>query len=288
MADERTVTDEIVTDEELAAAFAASEEEIVPAKAAATHEEEPTAEELAAEEVATAGMSEAEKEEHKERSRLGRKLKGMKGLDDYLDKEVQKRLDAALSKRDIKPAAATATEEPDFDDEAEYERINTLLITSPIEGQEELAEYKATKQKITTQKYESGYLGQLEVVKNQEPSEIRDEVFNEMFEKKDDGLFYPRVEFNRAPTGNPAADAQINWANAKASLMSKKAAAGSKPTYKGRGDEVEAPIGAAGTHISSAEPGKTLPKLEGEAASLVAYLRSQGVSEEEIAADLAG
>lgn len=94
-----------------------------------------------------------------------------------------------------------------------------------------------------------------------------------------------RNDFNNIIHGKPDIDAQINYANAKAHVFGKKIAS-SKPKVPQRETSEKAPIQPAASATHTAVKAFTLPKLDEAATSYVAYLKTRGMSDEDIAKEM--
>ena len=274
-----TVTEERVTDEALAAAFAGEAEvkveEPVSVEDALVIDDEPTAEEKAAEEAATNGMSAEEIEKHRERSRAGRKFKagGLKAFEELQEEFNQFKASVQTKLGTPAPEALAAEDEADAE---ERDRINDLLLTDPMAGHEEMIKYKAAKESAETKKYQGGYIGKVIEIGKTESSEFAEEIYHEMTKDPD------RNPFNVMHTGNPVVDAEINWHKAKASLLQRYVTEGKKPVYKGKGDKTEPPIGPSGTHAGVAARVEPRGKLSDDAEAFASYLNRKGWDDDKI------
>lgn len=132
---------------------------------------------------------------------------------------------------------------PDEDvDEAEYERYRKLRAR---ESREQLG-------------YEQGYRQGIDKIKEKDAT-LHKEIFDEMFKN-----------FNEKHTNNPAVDARLNYAEAKASLMAKKFASAGKP-----GGERKGSLAPTGISITS----KTGEAVDSDIIlppDAEAYIKSQG------------
>ena len=252
-ADEVTVVTSTVTDADLDAAAEGKttekKDEEKEVKAEPKIQLEKTPEELAAE------------EEHKERSRLGRKV--AKFEEELLEQrrhtnELMELLRAQMTKK-----------EPE-------ESPNLPAYINTPEDLEKYLEHRETKKVKQHQDYHEGYAKTVFGFKSSETKpgdapEIHAEILKEM-----------DANFRNIPTGNPNIDAEINYSKAKAAYYAKLSA--SKKVEREvplKGGKEEVPTGLSG---ASRVVGKetVLPKLDSVAQEYVDYLRSKGKKEEEI------
>jgi hypothetical protein len=199
----------------------------------------------------------ASEEEHKERSRLGRKL--AKVEEELLAQRQQTNELLQLIREQ------GAKKEPDPKEQLpEY-------ITTPQELEQYL-DYREKKKNDLQQTYHQSYAKTVFGFKSND-AEIHAEILKEM-----------DANFRAIPTGNPAVDAELNYSRAKAAYYAKLVS--SKKIEKEiplRGGKEEVATGLSG---ASRVVGKeaTLPKLDTVAQEYVDYLRSKGKKEEEITA----
>uniref|UniRef100_A0A6M3KZ82 Uncharacterized protein n=1 Tax=viral metagenome TaxID=1070528 RepID=A0A6M3KZ82_9ZZZZ len=246
-ADEVTVITPSVTDAELDAAAAGKtlEEKPVEEKPAEELKPEKTAAEIAAE------------EEHRERSRLGRKL--AKVEEELLEQRKQTNELMELLRTQM------PRKEEDKPNIPEY-------ITTPQELEQYLEYRDQTKMK-KQQEYHGLYRKTVFGFKVNDNAEIHAEILKEM-----------DANFNTIPTGNPIIDAELNYNKAARAYYAKLAA--TKKVEKQiplKGGESEVPTGLSGTSRVNAKEA-ALPKLDSVAQEYVDYLRSKGKKEEEITA----
>lgn len=250
-----TVT-ERVTDEELESALeealAAGEEEVAP-EVEAIPEEQPQEEPQPKEEAQPAPPPQAEEPtDPRERTALGRKVKG-------LELEIA-RLNQLLSTQ-----KAPASNPPQDNDEETPE-----FITTPDELEKYLAIREKRKQ-AEVQGYQMGYGQRFLEIGQDDP--MYTEVEQEMMSN-----------FNRRETGNPAIDAELNYHRARAAVLSKKLSTPppashpqAAPKIPGKGDK---PQGSGVTIASrNSKPASAPPPLDEFAAD---FIRRTGMREESV------
>jgi hypothetical protein len=198
----------------------------------------------------------AAEEEHKERSRLGRKLARVE--EELLEQRKQtNELMEILRGQFVKKEEV----KPNF---PEY-------ITTPQELEQYLS-YRDEEKLKKTQEYHSGYRKTVFGFKGNDP-EVHGDILKEM-----------DANFKDILTGNPNLDAEINYSKAKAAYYAKLASSRKigKEIPLNRNKE-EVATGLSGTsRVTMKET--VLPKLDPVAQEYVDYLRSKGKKEEEIAA----
>ena len=251
-ADEVPVITPSVTDAELdAAAEGKAPEEITEepkeepkeeAKAEEQPKPEPTPEEIAAQ------------EEHKERSRLGRKL--AKVEEELLEQRKQTNELMQLLRAKFEPKEEKPPDLPEY-------------ITTP-EELEKYLNYRDQQRVQKQQEYHQNYAKTVYGFKAND-ADAHAEILKEM-----------DANFRNIPTGNPLIDAQINYSQAKAAYFSKLAAAKKvEREVPVKGGQPEVPTGLSGnSRVTSKSP--SLPKLDKVAQEYVDYLRSLGKKEDQI------
>jgi hypothetical protein len=216
-------------------------------------------------------------EQHKERSRAGRKLKGLKGFEEW-----QKQKDTEIEKLKEELQAVrkghTLINQTPQEDEAELEEIRA--IDDPIDRQRAITAYDEKKEKLLKARYEKEYMDSLQSITKTivDDSELYDQVMALLTEE--------RGQFNQIRKKIPDVDAQLNFEMAKAHVLSQKLAESKKPKYPGEGDTSTTIIAPAGTAKQTASKAISLPALDKETQDYVNYLRSVGTTEEEIAHSL--
>ncbi|OHB71867.1 MAG: hypothetical protein A2W23_06360 [Planctomycetes bacterium RBG_16_43_13] len=237
LADDATVTEPSVTDEALTAALEGKETSgpEVTAKAA---EAEPE------------GQDE-DKEDHADKTRLGRKVKKLEDV--MVTKTEFSQLMNKLDTFMTKPAEQVSTEKIDI---PEY-------VATP-EDVEKVIQARERRIQADQETYQKAYVSTMVSIGN--GNEQHDEVVKEMM-----------TNFNVRRTGNPQIDAELNYAKAQAAVLSR----GATKTVPVKGDK---PV-AAGVTVGSTNTQRkvTLPKLSAEAENFVAYMRRQGMTDESIA-----
>jgi hypothetical protein len=257
MADEKTVDSKMPTDDELDAAFREEVGEEVQEDKVETPVETP---------APAAEKTEPEVEDHKESSKLGRKYKRLETEMEQLKEELKA----------VKGVKAPVIETPQsVDDEAELERIRE--IEDPIDRQRAITAYDQNKAVKTRQGYEKAYMSQVGELAKSTDTELHDEIVDLMVTER---------QFNIIHTGRPDADARINYAEAKASILAKANEEVKKPKYPGKGDETKEIIQPAGTQTKMASMATSLPSMSKDERDYVDYLISKGTPESEIARSL--
>lgn len=268
------MADEEVVDQELEEAFAADEHELTDEQRAKIAEAAKT-------------MSPEKIELQREKTRWGRKVKGLEEKYGKLSAEFEA-LKAPMVKEPVVEAPAVDTGDDPY--AAEREEIRELFYEKPDEATRRTLELDKKIEAESKKSYEQGYIGKLESlglkkeIFAKEEATLSDdekdlkEIYDEMFKN-----------FNVKRAGNNAAiDAEINWANAKAAVREKMAAEGRKPTYKGPGDKAKSGAGMPpGSQSSESPEHHAPPKLDGK---LDAYAKwkaeKNGISYEEAAEGL--
>lgn len=245
-----------ISDEDLAAAF----DEAIGVSPAPVQEPEPPAEpavltEPAVEPAPTLPDNQPElPDDHGDRSRLGRKLKGLYAQIDSLTARIEQ-----LSQ----PKAPEPTVEDDVPE----------IISSPEDVEKYLLARERQKLQAT-QRYEQSYLSQIKSLEAT-TGELHGEVWDEMLKN-----------FNIRHSDNAAMDARINYAEAKAAVLARKASAASTPKLPTAGGKTSPPV-VPSVPASTPAPSRTpMPKLDAEAMEYVRYLKSRGMSDEDIAKEL--
>jgi hypothetical protein len=259
IAKEDTVTADAVTDESLSAAWEGTPTEEKAAEApkeevekeAALAKEEPAAETPPAEEQQASEAAEAEKLTQQESSRLGRKVHGIN--------ERIKQLEAQISAMN-EHNAKNPVQMPE-------------VVTTP-EDIEKVLYLKAQREQQATAEYQRDYLTTVQGLSDNN-KDIHDEVFAEMMQNH-----------NVRYSPNGFADARINYAEAKAAVLARKLK--TAPTLPKREVSKTAPVQPAASSTKAASKVASVPKnLDPVAQDYVNWLRRQGVSEDEIASQLA-
>ncbi len=228
---------EPVGDEELDSAAQTTEEEVVKVEKKETKKIEPE-----------------DEEEHRERSKLGRKVKQ---LEDVIQQQNE-RMEMLMAK------------------------LETPASTNPYEDEilteEDWKKYRAIRKKETEEqtKYSQGYIRNFyaEGKKDREGNpELYDEVYNEM-----------AVNFNIRYSNDPSMDAALNYAKAKAAVLAKKTASPKlKPNLKG-GDKPQASTNIDVKSRAAPEPSEEI-ELDDEAKE---FVRKVGMKTESIREALKG
>lgn len=173
-----------------------------------------------------------ETDEHKERSQLGRKVKK---IEDTLT-DLSQKLDTYFSNLNRPVISEKGNELPEY-------------ISTPDDLDKHL-DARENKRREETKKYEGAYGIEMRKIGGKDSEEVSSEVLKEVFT-----LDSP---FNRYITGNPATDARINYAEAKAAIVSKKIAVSKpKPNVKG-----EKPPGSTNLNVSTSEPETSVGEIQ--------------------------
>ena len=203
-----------------------------------TDELETAADALLGKEITKEGRVEAkpkteeETDEHKERSQLGRKVKK---IEDTLT-DLSQKLDTYFSNLNRPVVSEKGNELPEY-------------ISTPDDLDKHL-DARERKRREATGKYEGAYGVEMRKIGGKDSEEVSSEVLKEVFT-----LDSP---FNRYITGNPATDARINYAEAKAAIVSKKIAVSKpKPNVKG-----EKPPGSTNLNVSTGEPESSVGEIQ--------------------------
>ena len=256
MAEKETVADD-ATDESLSRAWESSEPEVKeePTEPVAEeHEEEFVKPDQTPEKASSAGDKEPVDDlDHKEKSKLGRKLKGMEDRYNLLLEEVER----------LKSQGAKTSDE--------------IEVPSVISSPDDIDKYlqaKSQKEHREKREYEGSYMKQINALKEMN-DDLHEDIFAEMM-----------ANFNVRHSSNAFADARINYAEAKASILSKKFSSGEKLVPK-RETSGKPPVTPAAGSSRAASKVASLPKLDDDAQNFVSYLRAKGMSDDDIAKELA-
>lgn len=256
MAEEKETATEEVADEDLSKAWdqgVGEKTEEVKEPEEKKEEEKPETETPPEEKPA----SESEPEEvldHKESSRLGRKVKGIEGT-----------LQQILAR----------LEQPQTKKEPEVEVPDVITTPEDVEKVLQARESKTYQAKV---QYEQNYLKQIDLLKAAKGNEdLHDEIVTEMMQNHN----------NMYDIRNPSADARVNYAEAKAAVLAKKIANPSPKVAERKNVSEKSPVQPAASATRTAPKTFALPKLDDEAQSYVDYLRKKGMTDEDIAKELA-
>ena len=253
MAEQGTATEKTVADDELAQAWdqAESNEDVKQTtEEAKTETSEQTPPETASEEEPKDDSA-----KHKEDSRLGRKMKGL-----------ESRFDQLLAR--LEQNAAAAKSEP----------VEVPDVVSTAEDVEKVLQARETKSRQVKADYEAKYLKQVEQLKAAtEDGELHEEIVAEMLSNPKFNVMHDQH--------NPFADARVNYSEAKAHILTQKYS-GNAPKVPARETAGKPPVTPAASATRTAARTVALPKLDETAQQYVNYLRSKGMSEEDIAKEL--
>lgn len=260
--EQATVAAAAVTDADLSSAWNQAQ-----ATETATEETQPTEqvqeETQAVEQTATEAEIPEEPADNAERSKLGRRLKG---VEETINK-IASFIEQQAQERQLQQFATPPVQQPTPQEEIpEY-------ITTPAELEKYLAYRDGQKQRAETA-YQGNYLKNCQAMSRLDP-DLSQDIFNEMV-----------ANFNTKHTGNAVVDSQLNWAQAKSSVLAKKLAAKAnpEPSERFQGTKTALPTGVSAT-TRTQPPKQTLPKLD-EAA--LEFIKSTGMSDESVRAALSG
>lgn len=193
-----------------------------------------------------------EEEDHKERSKLGRRLSAM-------EQEAEARgtrLDATLDKMEAFLSSnpnANATTETDYDEPLTKKDIDKFM---------EDREYKT---KIAQGKYEQGYLQYVSKLGQQEDPEFHEEIQEEMMKN-----------FNVKYSRDPVADAERNYLRATRAILKKGSPSKENPL---KGNKPKSALGVAGDTQMKDNKEFVMPALDEDAKD---FIKRKGLSEEQV------
>lgn len=222
--------------------------------------EEEVKQETTGKEVVSEPREKPEPEDQRERSRLGREVKGLKDTVASLKEDlgaVLSKLDRLGPKREVISQGEDSEEIPEFIQTREdFLKANRALRR--IEQKEQ-------------KKYEDVYVHKIRSLGSQNP-DVHKEIFDEMM-----------ANFNNVITGDPEYDADLNYTKAKAALLSKKIAS-AKPKPNVRGKET---VPSTNLSVESREETResSTPELDEFAEE---FRKKTGMKDESIKAALAG
>lgn len=226
-------TDKTVTDSE------ASAKDSQEAKLAVTGEEEGLDEE-----------GKAKEEEHKERSRLGRRVSAIEEEVDYRNR----RIDGMLEKMEGFLSSTSKT--------SNYEsEVNDMPLTK--KDFDRLTYEREKRRREDRTRYESNYLQHIKRLGQSEDPDLHDEIYGEMMKN-----------FNVRHSSDPVADAERNYYRATRAVL-KKASPKKEVPLKG---EKAKGAGVGGDTVMK-EKEAALPELDEYAKE---YVKSRGLSEEKV------
>ena len=215
------VTEKIVTDEELDAAFQAALDGGVEEKVEGKEEPTPPPpddtkgeDEKDESELVKEGKKLDEEDEHSEKSRLGRKFKRL----EEDNQKLQEKLDRLLN--------TLSKKEPVVEDEDEIDDESTVITAKDVKKILEKHEANRSKRQIederkateVQQSYEKNYIKKILEFEDEPDFKV---IYDEMYKN-----------YNVKITGNPEADAEINFERATAAFY-KKARKEKKVPVKG-------------------------------------------------------
>jgi hypothetical protein len=234
-------------------------------------------------------MSPEKIELQREKTRWGRKVKGLEEKLEKVVGEFETFKTARPAKAPVETPEPVEGDDPFADERAEIEE---LFVTSPTVATRRTLDLDRKIAAAEKTSYETGYVKQLSsygdiggvLAKAREGQELSEEekdvkeIYEEMF-----------TNFNVKRGNNAAVDAEINWANAKAAVREKMAAEGRKPTYKGPGDKSKSHAGMPpGSQSSEAPEQKASVKLDEKLMKYAKWKAEKtGRPLDEVAAELA-
>lgn len=243
LAEDATVTEESVTDEALTAALEGKK----------TSESKPTGKATEAEPELQDEGQEEQGDDHATKTRLGRKVKKLEEVMVTKDEfnQLMSKLDTFMTRPvEIQVSTEQNTEMPEY-------------VATP-DDVEKVIQARENRIRSEQDTYQRAYVSQM--VSMSQGNDAHDDIVKEMM-----------TNFNVRRTGNPQIDAELNYANAKAAVLSR----GTIRTVPVKGDNV---VASGVTHGTTNTQHKVvLPKLSPDAENFVAYMRRQGMSEESIA-----
>jgi hypothetical protein len=189
--------------------------------------------------------SKTETEDQKERSNLGRKVKR---LEDTLT-QILDRLDTISSRSSTERSIVSEDDVPE--------------IISTYDDFSKAFDKKEREKGEAQEKYSKAYVKEFYALRNRDP-ELYEEIFEEM-----------KTNFDRRFSNDPRMDAMVNYAEAKAALLSKKVAP-AKANVKGKKSEVATDVGIE-SRVTETE--SRVIKLDPLAEE---FAKSQGMTDESI------
>ncbi len=217
-------------------------------------------------------------DDHKERSRLGRRMKS-------LEDSIGQILERLSQPQQPAPVQNTATQPVDYSDnyviqriaEAKERGIIPEIITTPEDQwatNRYLAQIEQERTATLNNAYSQGYIRQLESNKGKVDESLHAEIIAELY--KDNS------PFNVRHSDNPVADARINYAEAKAYILEQKATGNGKNVFKGKQTNLATGVTATTRQKIQADE---LPPLDETAKE---FVRMTGMSEESVRSALKG
>lgn len=261
-----TEEDHVPTDEELSAAF----DEFIGEKPV---EKEEIVEDVVVEQPPTETIEEtpeqiAERVRHSEESRLGRRLS-------YIEKKFEDISNKILTKDDLEslrqPSTALEDDIEDITNVHELDRFVSKKLDSEFERKLEARERRIQEQRAQEkQKYQDDYLASMkQFLDDVGDEETARKIYKEM-------LYNP--DFNVRHSNNPIMDSSRNFQRAYRHISSNK-----QTTFKNRAPEV--PNGVTPSSSAPSTTTKKLPRMEKDA---LEFMRSTGMTEEEVIEALEG
>lgn len=270
---EDSVENLIPTDEELSAAFDAAELELEQPSAEPVVEEtvsveaEPTVEGSEDEEGEDEDL-----DEHKDRSRMGRRLKRLEGtIESLLHKLEAQEQQRQVREYFLQQQLAAARQNPDVHDEPNME---SELVSTDTDV-ERVMDKRERRKAEEAERYQNTFVATLNGLAGSNPK-MHKVIVNELI-----------TNFNKRVTGNPQIDARLNYAEAKSAVMAKIAASKTveKPKPNIAGNTQSATGVSASSTAQKTKGADIWSRLDKEAAE---YARAVGMKEDDIEAALAG
>ncbi len=189
----------------------------------------------------------SEEQKHKIKSKQGRQIKGLQSRLEMLTREIE-----GLKS---KPAESS---------------VNVPETITTAQDVESVLEARDQRRVQEQKKYEGQYVAQLNQLAASN-GDLHDEIVAEMM-----------ANFNRRLSDNAQMDARVNYSEAKSALLERRNT-GQLPN---RATTSAAPVQPAANTTRTATKTVSLPKLDAETQEYANYLKSRGMSDEDIAKEL--
>jgi hypothetical protein len=244
-----------------------AEEEVAEEEVEEVKEKEPAKEEVEEKKEADPVVEEEDeaKEDHKERTRLGRKVAKHDEMMAAIAQQNAQLLEV-ISKLVPKAEAEETKEEEPFEGFATQADLDAYL--------DKRERKKADLANAETVKYQTGYLDAVnswtEQAKEEDDPDVA-EVYKLLVDESEG------QQFNVRHSSNPKADFALNLARAQANYYKTKAKGTAPKKSPLKNDPAKAPLGVAGATKTDVEKSKKTVKLDPEA---LAFIKASGISEE--------
>lgn len=259
-----TVAEQSVTDDALSSAWdGMANADPQGATQQATEQETTATAQTAAQETET-----DEQLDNADKSRIGRRLSKF----EQRFNETLNRLDEFMRNSQPNPVL----QPPVFQQSQVFQQPTQEEIPEYVTTPAELEKYLQYRERVSAQAdvaYQGNYRANLQVLSRLNP-DISQEVIDEMM-----------AHFNVRHTGNPVVDSNLNFANAKASVLSKRLAQAKTAPEPGafRSETGQATAVSSTTRVQP--PKQDIPKLDEFAQD---FIRRTGMSDESVKAALTG